>query len=96
MNARKCDFPFRKMLFVIGEMVFGTWLKQTFNKVKDVAMNKALPAAKKVAGFVGKAASLVLGAIGSAIGYLQEILYQMLVKRFVVLHLLLMHDLIKF
>ncbi len=49
-------------------MAFGTWLKKAYNKVKDVAMNKVLPAAKKVAGFVGKVASPVLGTIGSAMG----------------------------
>ncbi len=49
-------------------MAFGTWLKQTFNKVKDVAMNKVLPAAKKVAGFVSKAAAPIMGAVGGVIG----------------------------
>ncbi len=49
-------------------MAFGTWLKQTFNKVKDVAMNKVLPAVKKVAGFVGKAASPIMSAVGGVVG----------------------------
>ncbi len=49
-------------------MAFGTWLKKAFTKVKDFAVNKALPMAKKVAGFVGKAAAPVLGAVGSVIG----------------------------
>ncbi len=49
-------------------MAFGTWLKKTFNKVKDFVVDKALPAAQKVASFVGKVASPIMGTIGSAIG----------------------------
>lgn len=49
-------------------MAFGTWLKKAFGKAKDFVVNKALPAVKKVAGFVGKAAEPVLGAVGSVIG----------------------------
>ncbi len=49
-------------------MAFGTWLKKAYNKVKDVAMNKIIPTAKKVASFVGKVASPIMSTIGSAIG----------------------------
>ncbi len=49
-------------------MAFGTWLKKAFGKVKDFVVDKALPAVKKVAGFVGKAAQPILGAVGSVVG----------------------------
>ncbi len=49
-------------------MAFGTWLKKTFNKVKDFTMNKALPAIRKGVSFVGKVAAPVGKIIGGAIG----------------------------
>lgn len=49
-------------------MAFGTWLKKAFGKAKDFVVNKVVPTAKKVAGFVGKAAAPILGAVGGVVG----------------------------
>lgn len=49
-------------------MAFGTWLKKAFTKAKDFTVNKVIPGVKTVAGFLGKAASPILGAVGGVVG----------------------------